>query len=251
MKLLLTLFIISAGLVLITGCTNGAGAIDNPDRSASEAGDRNAAVLPPKDTAMEDVEGVVVYDADEKKLEKNSGLITIYGKGGEPMKVINREDESLDSLTGEEGDFYPFYFSNGASRDFGIELRAVRRSKDWIEVIVHETREPNTLGYVRVDDTLFRFLSWSEWVKEHSNIRFDTKEDPVLDSPNGKPAKVTFPEEALIKSDEVRGDWARIRWTELEPDELSADQIGDRFPANVGWIRWRKDGRVLIREYYP
>jgi len=251
MKLVPAFICLAAGLVLVTGCTDGAGAIRDSERAASEAADRKPAIPSPADSGMEAVEGVVVYEGNEKKLAASSGLITIYGKNGEPLKVINREDESLESLTGGEGDFYPFYFSNGASHDFGIELRAVRRSKDWIEVVIHETREPKTLGYVRAEDPLFKYLSWPDWVKGQKNIRFDTKENPVRESPNGRKKKVAMPEEPWIKAEGVRGDWAKIVWTKPENGEPSAAEIADKYPQNFGWIMWRKDGKVLIGEHYP
>lgn len=241
-------------VILLSACTpydgpRAQGAADENKAAGSDTG-RNVSV-PPRSDEFTDFEGMLVYTGNEEALNENSRLITIYDEDGAPWKVIERDDDSLASLTGEEGDFFPSFFSNGANREFGIELRAVARSEGWIRVVVHETRTPPLKKYVRRDDPLFRLLTWEEWVKEHFNIRFDRASNPVLDTPDGEKKRVSIPDEPLIKADEVRGDWVLIRWTKHEPNEPRVEQIAEEFPGNSGWIRWRKDGKIVIEEYYP
>ena len=132
-------------LNLLSACTpyDGPRAQGAEDRTGAGTRDVQQDVLqPPGSDKFTHLEGMLVYSGTEDALNKSSRLITIYGKDGAPWKVIDRDDDSLSSLTGEEGDFYPSFFSNGANRDFGIEMRAVARSEQWIEVVVHETRTP-------------------------------------------------------------------------------------------------------------
>jgi hypothetical protein len=253
MKEIRMFVLIMIALLAVTGCSAGSGA--SPD-SNSDPGERSKIGTErdrtsPRDSVFQPADGVVIFKGTERDLKPVSGMITIHGDQGRPWKVIDHNDDSLESLTGEAGDFYPLMFSNGANRDFDIQMRAVRRSKEWIEVVVHETRDPNTLGYVRSDDPLFKFQSWDEWVLDHFNIRFDADSNPVLEAPEGKRKTVLIPREPLIRPAEVRGDWLLVRWTKHEPDEPDVAEIAKAHPENSGWIRWRRDGRILIKEYYP
>jgi hypothetical protein len=239
--------------IAFTGCSAGSGASANANSVQSKqpgetvGGERNL----PRDSNLQPSDGVVVFKGSEIELKNASGMITIYGDDGRPWKVIDHDDDSLESLSGEEGDFYPLMFSNGASRDFEIEMRVVRQAKEWIEVVVHEKREPKTLGYVKADDPLFKLLTWDGWVKDHFNIRFEAVSNPVLNEPEGAKKNTVIPDEPLIKPAEVKGDWVLIRWTKHEPEELTAEEIAKEFPENSGWIRWRKDGEIMINEFYP
>ncbi len=235
----------------VSGCSSGSGSTEIPQKDGRPVQNSTNASKRPAEADFKPADGVVIFNGREEALKAASGMITIYGKDGRPWKVIDHDDDSLGSLSGEEGDFYPLFFSNGASRDFGIEMRVERRSEDWIEVVVHETRNPKTKGYIRPSDPLFKFWTWDEWVKNHFNIRFDSGSNPVLDAPDGKRKIVVITDGPLIRPDEVKGDWVQIRWTKHEPDEPTVEQMAASHPEDAGWIRWRKDGKILIEEYYP
>lgn len=249
-------YILIVAVLLMLGCGAGTGQITESKTTEGlprtpAAQNSSADKRPPRDSSFEEAEGVVVFDGTGNELKSADWKITLYGENGAPWKVIDYNDDSIESLEGEEGDFFPILFSNGNKRDFEIELRLVRRSDDWLEVIAHESRDPATRAYVRSDDALFRELSWDQWVLAHKNLSFDRQTNPVLDSPDGAPKAVVFAEMPLIKPDKLSGDWVLIRWTQMEPDEPSVEWIRKNLPENSGWIRWRKDGKILIGEYYP
>ncbi|QQS43059.1 MAG: hypothetical protein IPM63_09070 [Acidobacteriota bacterium] len=249
-------YILMVSVLLMLGCGAGTGQIAESKTTeglpkSPAAQNISADKKSPRESSFEDAEGVVVFDGSGNELKSTDWRITLYGEDGAPWRVIDYNDDSLESLEGEEGDFFPMLFSNGNKRDFGIELRLVRRSDDWFEVIAHESREPKTRAYIRTDDPLFKALGWEEWVMVHKNLTFDRLTNPVLDSPDGAPKAVAFAEMPLIKPDKVSGEWVLVRWTQMEPDEPSVDWIRKNLPENSGWIRWRKDGKILISEYYP
>ena len=239
-------------VLLLIGSDSGCGGVPSEDPAraeggtASNAGNGNAPA--PAGDLFENADGVVQFADGIRGADR---ILTIYDEEGVPLKRIDRDDDSLDSLEGEEGDFFPLLFSNGAQRDFAIEMTALRKSRNWIEVVIHEAREPRSKGYVRADDPQFRFLEWPDWVLGHFNIRFDAENNPVLDAPEGRPKTVKLPDEPLIKPERVEGDWVRIRWVGHEPGEPSVRDIARSHPANEGWIRWRKGGKIEIGEYYP
>lgn len=246
-------FILIASVLLFSACGSGTGQIQtnsHPEATRSTAGVPLSG-RPPKDTKFEKADGLVVYGAKPEALEAAGGRVVIYDEEGKPFKSIDPSDESLESLEGESGDFFPFDFSNGARRDFLIEMRLTGRSDEWLEVIAHESRTPPVKAYVRVGDPLFKVVGWEEWVLGHFNIRFDKEKNPVLEKPDGTTKAVSIPDEPLIRPAEVKGDWVLIRWTKHEPDEPSVEWLAGNLPENSGWIRWRKGDEILIREYYP
>lgn len=249
-------YILILSVLLSFGCGSGTGQITESKTieghtESPAANKQKRDRRPPSESTFEKAEGVVVFDGTEEELKSSGWKITIYGEDGAPWRVIDYNDDSLENLEGEEGEFFPLLFSNGNKRDFAIELRLVRRSDEWFEVIAHESRDPGTRAYVRTDDPLFKALGWEEWVMAHDNVTFDRLTNPVLDSPDGAPKPAAFAEMPLIKPDKVSGDWVLVRWTQMEPDEPSVEWIRKNLPENSGWIRWYRDGKILISEYYP
>lgn len=246
----MTIILILISLML-TACGSGIG--QQTEQAGNEAPESTQAGAsdPPAKSRFDTAEGVAVFVADEATLANAGHKIVIYGADGTVLKQIDARDDSLESLEGEAGDFFPLMFSNGASRDFAIEIRITGRSDDWLRVVVHETREPRTVGYLKTADQMFRQLTWEQYVLSFFNLRFDPERNPVLQMPDGSPSDPKLPEEPVIKPAEVSGDWVKIRWRTHEPDEPTAEEIAKQFPDNVGWIRWRKDGEILITEFYP
>ncbi|HUF05414.1 MAG TPA: hypothetical protein VMM38_14730 [Aridibacter sp.] len=248
--------ILIASVLLMIGCGPGAGHstesrtyTEHPETPATYEGRKDEKI--PKQTTFKRADGIVVFDGTGEELEKAEWKVVIYGEDGKPWRIIDQRDDSIDSLEGESGDFFPIDFSNGNKRDFLIEMRLTGRSEDWLEVVAHESRTPPVKAYVRVRDPLFKELSWEEWVLGHFNLRFDQETNPLLESPDGAPKEAVFPETPLIKPDNVGGDWVLVRWTQHEPDEPSVEWLKKNLPENSGWIRWRKDGKILISDYYP
>lgn len=240
-------------VALITGCPADAGSAQRGQAVPSSPKDvpTRGPDTPPKDSLFEPAEGVVVFVPNAETLKKAGNAILVFGADGSTLKRVDYHDDSLDSLEGEEGSFFPLDFSNGTSREFALEFRLTGRSREWLRVIVHEARVPPAEGFLRSADPLFKVVTWEQWVLAHFNIRFDDKANPVRQSPDGPAIYADISEEPLIKPDEVEGDWLKIRWTEHEPDEPSAIEIARKYPANAGWIRWRNGRQILIEEYYP
>ena len=238
---------------LITGCPADAGSAQREPvaPAATEEISLLSSEALPRDSVFEPAEGVAVFTPETEALTKAGYAILVFGADGSVLKRIDYRDDSLDSLEGEEGSFFPLDFSNGASREFSLEFRLTGRSKEWLRVIAHETREPPVEGFLRAADPLFKTITWEQWVLAHFNIRFDENANPVRQSPDGPAKYADISKEPLIRPDEVNGDWVRIRWTVHEPDEPSAVDIARKHPENVGWIRWRHGRQILISEFYP
>ncbi len=202
----------------------------------------------PSSQRFSPADGVLVFEASGPRAHQK---VVIFDKNAKPLVRIDPDDDDPGPVDGEKRGFYPLFFSDGSKRDFGIQLRIVAVSKDWYEVVTQEGEDPAVVAYVRREDPRFLFRTWENWVLAHVNLRFDPSANPVLESPGGTAKPVSLPEEPVIKAERIKNDWVLVRWAIQTDADLSARDIAARFPANNGWIRWRRNGDILITDYFP
>lgn len=153
----------------------------------------------------------------------------------------------FDSVTFADGDHFvgiatapPWFAPEGLKLDYDLLwMTAETLTRDWVEVVVNTMdplprTTPRTAWVSRADA---RFRTWSEFLLEvHSVETLDPESNPLRDTPNdtapGTGSTAGLPLRALA----IRGDWMRVE---------GADAKEVRLPT--GWIRWRADGRLLVR----
>jgi len=111
-------------------------------------------------------------------------------------------------------------------------LRVITLSSHWVEVAVNETDGrtawvPRSQGIVRL---------WPEFILGVVAVEIiDPATNPIRIKPLDHASPLADGADALLSPLAVQGDWLLVRTHEL------ADRI-----QPTGWIRWRKDGRLVV-----
>jgi hypothetical protein len=133
----------------------------------------------------------------------------------------------------------PFALHHGY---FILALRCVAIERDRWRVLVDEAA--GLTKFIRKGDLAFKFQSWAEYTRDAGCVDLNQKDNPVRKSPHGD--EIEFPGDDFLPalSVAVKGEWLKVQWktqTYHGPREYGAKIAG-----GSGWIRWLKDGRVLI-----
>lgn len=133
-------------------------------------------------------------------------------------------------------DFRPFAFHPDY---FLLALRCVAEDEDRYRVVVDEGS--GLEKYVRKRDGHLKLESWQEHILKAFSIDIGKEgKTPVRRSPGGERLE---PDAGKIERFEpvgFSGDWLRIRWQDPADGQQTV----------AGWVRWRKDGRLLIDWFY-
>lgn len=226
-------------LLTLTGCTTSV-EHQYPKEAAATSPSTSQVPLPqvqPTPINIADTLGVVVlgdhYGEDD--------FIRIYNQDGSQWYRFSfYYDDSDGDFEYANDDFRPSAFHPDY---YLLVLSCVGRDKGRYEVIVNE--ETRLKKYVNVDDPTMKFETWKEHVLHVFSINFNRDENPPLNAPNGQPidSKLYSPE-FPISAVEVKGEWLRIKWGKNT-------QPRDKEPEfDTAWIRWKKDGMLLIRFEY-
>lgn len=182
--------------------------------------------------------GVVVLSNHYGK----NDFIRIYNQDGSlwyRFTFFNDDSDGESELVNE--DLRPFAFHVDY---FLLTLTCVGNDKDRYEVIVNE--ETRLKKYIRVDDPTMRFETWEEHVLgDVFNISFDQNENPLRKSPDGEFIDPNlFSPQSPVSAVEINGEWLRVKWS-------NTLQTRDNEPQyDSAWIRWKKDGKLLIELGY-
>lgn len=165
---------------------------------------------------------------------------------GEPIRIYNAdgsvwiEFELSDDSTVEYGanGFKPVILDTDR---MDLVLKCTGRDKSRYEVLVND--ETVLKKYVKKSDRNLRFETWEAYIVDMFAVSFDEKENPVLESPQGKVKHMPQPlKEWTFKPVEVKGIWMKIEW-----------QVDRAHPSggkkDYGWIRWR-DAENIIVHYF-
>lgn len=153
----------------------------------------------------------------------------------------------IDSVTFVESDHFvdiatapPWFVPGGLKLDYDfLWLTAETVTRDWVEVVVN-TVEPRPRMIPRtawVSRTDANFSTWTEFLLEvHSVETTDPESNPLRGVPDDSAAAVGTTDNISLRALAIQGDWMRV-------EEADAREVG----LPTGWIRWRADGRLLVR----
>jgi hypothetical protein len=181
----------------------------------------------------------VVEDINE------TGILVLYtGNYTESTsyKILNLDKSVFTEIKSREGnepsapklknkilayyeDYYIFHFYAKVSKDASFYLIKVGQEFKMIEIGKN-----------------MRFYSWEEYV-----LKFycsATENNPLRVSPTAVAEKVKVDyEHTSFKCKEIKNDWVRV--------ECDIDCEGcPNNKAITGWIRWRKDGKIILKQHY-
>ncbi|MEQ8362829.1 MAG: hypothetical protein RH948_08165 [Cyclobacteriaceae bacterium] len=117
--------------------------------------------------------------------------------------------------------------------DYGIfTFRVVTYSQNWLEVIVN-----NTNGLTRwIDRQAVGYKEWCTYLTEIVAVEIiDVEKNPIRIKPQDNASILAQVPGAQLRPIAVKGDWLLVSTVGL------ADRI-----VPTGWIRWKKDGILLV-----
>jgi hypothetical protein len=156
-----------------------------------------------------------------------------------PVKIISvvkdREEELIIKNAGQNKWFEPEFLK----LDYYIlVVRCIEHAGKWNKVLVNES----TAYWVKQNKDIIYF-SWPVFLKTQTtgiskikNVALEIKLSP---SDSATRLKMMEMEDCFVVM-EVKGDWMKIKTsTELECST-------SKRPVKLGWIKWRRNGKLLI-----
>jgi hypothetical protein len=180
--------------------------------------------------------GVVVLSNNYRE----NDFIQIYNEDGSLWhRFTFYYDDSDCDFEYDNEDFRPLAFHLDY---FLLVLKCVRKIDGRYEVIVN--KETKLKKYVRADDSTMKFETWEEHIVNVISVSFNQDENPLLEVPGGQPIIKKFFDKPRFISKEVKGNWLRVQWLRNEP------LTNEAAIYDSGWVKWKKDGILLIELEY-
>lgn len=162
-------------------------------------------------------------------------FVKIYNEDGTLWhKLTHYYDDSDGKFEYANDNFLPFAFHPDY---FILAFRCVGKKADRYEVIVNE--ETNLKKYIKANDKVLKFETWEQHILGLFAVDFDEKENPLLDAPEGR-TKNFVKSDITFRPVEIKGEWLKIK---LEPN---VEKQTEETQQESGWIKWKKDGKLLI-----
>ena len=178
---------------------------------------------------------------------------------GKPEDLINSDTTRLDGIIGfielaneiQVGDSVIFYTPEMTAftrymvtqkipiyRNFSFPCTSVNKSKYHIQF-------NSSPAVILRDNSLVRLVTWEEHIME--KVGSISPIDPSVNKVHNEPDESAvindrdpFTEDDQYLTVEIKGDWIKVKWGWGESDE----------PPYSGWLRWKKDGKLIVEFYY-
>ncbi len=158
------------------------------------------------------------------------------------IDALPGDAKPFDSIVLKKGQYHfeisyapPWFFPESMKLDYGfLFLRMITVSKNWIEVVVN--RQTGLTHWMAAEDA--EFIDWSTFLLNVYDVELiDPEANPVRIKPLANAAILATPSDRFsLRPLAIRGEWIMV------PTLGLADRI-----QPYGWIRWRKDDKLLIR----
>ncbi len=164
----------------------------------------------------------------------------LYSEASLSVKLPGQE-KPVDSITLKKLgynmviDYAPQWFEPVYDKmDYGIFYIGVKKlGNDYVEIIANET----TGKTVFMSRHMGEFVSWAEFLLNMHSVEFDQEGQKVYDDPKIKSAGRVYDRNTFFRPKFVAGDWMEVAILDNDYNPT----------GKTGWIRWRKDGQLLIR----
>lgn len=171
-----------------------------------------------------------------EKESLSSDMLNLYNEDGTLWYRFSVQPSSPDYyLRNPKLGFLPF--GTYPKIVMGVFLRMVGESPNWYEVEVNEETRA-TKFVLKNEPMMWAKTKWSYWLMEINLLKFIGEQQQLRDKSDGKiieeSADAKFENVKFIKAD---GDWAYV-------------EGGVYQKTYRGWIRWRKDRDILVKDLY-
>ena len=184
----------------------------------------------PSDEEFQAADGIIVQLTQLPKYYELSGLdiIRIYNADKTIWYEFSfAENSPVHFLKNKKPEFQPFI----PFKRYGLKIRLKTESKNWYEVVVNE--ETQETKYTWKGDPVLGYRSFEHYIMMSSWISFNTEKNPLRETIEGKTVNVDYPmDQESYKVRQFEGDWMLVEAV--------------RTPNAKGWIRWRKERKILI-----
>ncbi|RYU95581.1 hypothetical protein [Emticicia agri] len=194
--------------------------------------------------------GVVTFINTDDNIRK--GFKIFNGDGSDFMKIVPFNDSinfqnkefRLSDFDKSKQFFQKHHFSpKGFWPDYHIFQFEYLQSKDnFIEIYIDEAK--SITKKLSLDTTLFKVENWKEHIVG-TMIDFHTKKDIIRVSPIEDSKSLGYEnseEELFFVATEIKGDWIYIESKAICGFSQNAQYNG--------WLRWKKEGKLLITFAY-
>ena len=144
------------------------------------------------------------------------------------ITLIKKYASHVDAIGYAPKNFNPFH----EKLDYGLFiLRVVKLGRDYSEIVINE--ETGETAYV--NSWQGDFMTWGEFFLSCHSVEFIDQNQKVFDHPMIKSAgRIVSP--VNFRPRYVMGDWMEVEILAEDYHTVKAK----------GWIRWKKDGKLLI-----
>lgn len=182
--------------------------------------------------ASAELDSVLILYSDS--IYKLGGSFTVYNADNSVFASIvsdGKEEPAADKeLNKNILTYFPFYFA--------IHFKAASMGDSSYTVMVGDKYKIIRKGQYT------QLLSWPQYILKY--LCAADKDNPLRKSPddNSPEIKNLAYDELSFKAIEIKGDWINVRcFFECEGCPESNKKLS-------GWIRWRKEGEIIIHNYY-
>lgn len=215
--------------------TGDTSAVKNSSRENAAANQKNTSETPAekiaeqKKISIADSKGVVIYTEDDVTKESDK-LVRIFDKdGGLWHKFTFYYDDSNGKFEYENENFKPLSFHPD---NFVLALKCVGETDEYYKIIADE--EKGTVKFVKKDDSLLKLETWEKHILSLNAVSFDLENNPLRDSPDGKPVAAKIKADSTFTPKKIKSIWLNVENSE----------------GQSGWIKWKDKDSLLIDMFY-
>lgn len=190
---------------------------------------------------------------DGSVIEGKKGLVVLadgYNKPNDFLRFYNEDgslwyeftfyyDDSDGKFEYENDEFRPYAFHPD---NFLLALKYLDEDASRFKVVVNEDK--GLVKYVNKADKNLQFQTWEAHILKAFSIKFNEKENPLREMPDGKIKKFDYSNHQIFDAVEIQGEWLKVKWnTESNTDSGQSK-------TDFGWIKWKQNEKLLISWSY-
>lgn len=98
--------------------------------------------------------------------------------------------------------------------------------------------ETGVEAYIQKSNPYIKFNTWSQHILNNVfSVGFDSKGNPLKSEPADSSSSLNYEADAFYHPAKINDDWLQVKW-------------GDDDRWKYGWIKWKYNGKLLIRFFY-
>ncbi len=170
----------------------------------------------------------------EDDFYENNKTIRIYNQDGSVWYEFKASDyvNKDHKVVYPNENFKPFRYGFHES---WVYFKCVGDDKTYFHIIVNEGT--GLKKYVRKDESLFRFVSWEQYILDCFAIKFG-QENPLRKNPKGQLIIEDIENNITFHAEEIVGEWIKVRWYEKNNNNNL---------SKFGWVKWKNKNKIVVQ----